>query len=139
MSFSGVNYIAIIIAALAGFGLGAVWYTVLAKPWMHAVGLTEAECKARNQGAGRIVPFVISLVALFVMAWMLAGIMGHLGQVSIRGGVISGFLVWLGFVITTMGVNHAFSGAPTKLTLIDGGYWLAVLLIQGAVIGAFGV
>jgi hypothetical protein len=25
------------------------------------------------------------------------------------------------------------------LTLIDGGYWLAVLLIQGAVIGAFGV
>jgi hypothetical protein len=25
------------------------------------------------------------------------------------------------------------------LTFIDGGYWLAVLLIQGAVIGAFGV
>ncbi|HET9273416.1 MAG TPA: DUF1761 domain-containing protein [Methyloceanibacter sp.] len=139
MSFSGVNYFAVVIAALAGFGLGAVWYTVLSKPWMHAVGLTEAECKARNQGAGRIVPFVISIVALFVMAWMLAGIMGHLGQISIRGGVISGFLVWLGFVITTMGVNHAFSGAPTKLTLIDGGYWLAVLLIQGAVIGAFGV
>ena len=139
MSFSGVNYFAVVIAALAGFGLGAVWYSVLSKPWMHAVGLTEAECKARNQGAGRIVPFVISIVALFVMAWMLAGIMGHLGQISIRGGVISGFLVWLGFVITTMGVNHAFSGAPTKLTLIDGGYWLAVLLIQGAVIGAFGV
>ena len=139
MSFSGVNYFAVVIAALAGFGLGAVWYTVLSKPWMHAVGLTEAECKARNQGAGRIVPFVISIVALFVMAWMLAGIMGHLGQISIRGGVISGFLVWLGFVITTMGVNHAFSGAPTKLTMIDGGYWLAVLLIQGAVIGAFGV
>ena len=139
MSFSGVNYFAVIIAALAGFGLGAVWYMVLSKPWMHAVGLTEAECKARNQGAGRIVPFVISIVALFVMAWMLAGIMGHLGQVSVRGGLISGFLVWLGFVITTMGVNHAFSGAPTKLTLIDGGYWLAVLLIQGAVIGAFGV
>jgi Protein of unknown function (DUF1761) len=139
MSFSGVNSFAVIIAALAGFGLGAVWYMVLSKPWMHAVGLTEAECKARNQGAGRIVPFVISIVALFVMAWMLAGIMGHLGQVSVRGGLISGFLVWLGFVITTMGVNHAFSGAPTKLTLIDGGYWLAVLLIQGAVIGAFGV
>jgi hypothetical protein len=139
MSFSGVNYIAVIIAALAGFGLGAIWYTLLAKPWMHAVGLTEAECKARNQGAGRIVPFVISIVALFVMAWMLAGIMGHLGQVSIRGGVISGFFVWLGFVITTMGVNHAFSGAKPMLTVIDGFYWLAVLLIQGAVIGAFGV
>jgi hypothetical protein len=136
MSFAGVNYIAVVIAALAGFGLGAVWYMVLAKPWMHAVGKTEA---GRPEGSAQVVPFAIAIVALFVMAWMLAGIMGHLGQVSIRGGVISGFLVWLGFVITTMGVNHAFAGAKTTLTLIDGGYWLAVLLIQGAVIGAFGV
>jgi Protein of unknown function (DUF1761) len=137
MSFSGVNYFAVIIAALAGFGLGAVWYMVLSRAWMQAVGKSEAEIK--KEGPAQALPFVIALVALFVMAWMLAGIMGHLGQVSVRGGLISGFLVWLGFVITTMGVNHAFSGAPTKLTLIDGGYWLAVLLIQGAVIGAFGV
>jgi len=137
MSFTGVNYIAVIIAALAGFGLGAVWYTVLAKPWMHAIGKTEAECK--QQGSAKVVPFAISIVALFIMALMLAGVMGHLGDITIRGGVISGFFVWLGFVITTMGVNHAFSGAKPMLTLIDGGYWLAVLLIQGAVIGAFGV
>jgi hypothetical protein len=137
MGFSGVNDIAVLIAALAGFGLGAVWYMVLARPWMHAIGKTEAELK--QDGPNQVVPFAIAIVALLVMAWMLAGIMGHLGQVSIRGGVISGFLVWLGFVITSMGVNHAFSGASTKLTLIDGGYWLAVLLIQGAVIGAFGV
>jgi hypothetical protein len=138
MTFTGVNYIAVIIAALAGFGLGAIWYMVLAKPWMHAVGKTEAECK-QQQGSAKVVPFAISIVALVIMAWMLAGLMGHLGDITIRGGVISGLFVWLGFVITTMGVNHAFSGAKPMLTLIDGGYWLAVLLIQGAVIGAFGV
>ena len=136
MTFTGVNYIAVIIAALAGFGLGAIWYMVLAKPWMHAVGKTEAD---RPQGSAQVVLFAICIVALFVMAWMLAGLMGHLGDITIRGGVISGLFVWLGFVITTMGVNHAFSGAKPMLTLIDGGYWLAVLLIQGAVIGAFGV
>ena len=136
MTFTGVNYIAVIIAALAGFGLGAIWYMVLAKPWMHAVGKTEAD---RPQGSAQVVPFAIAIVALLIMAWMLAGVMGHLGDITIRGGVISGFFVWLGFVITTMGVNHAFAGAKPMLTLIDGGYWLAVLLIQGAVIGAFGV
>ncbi len=73
------------------------------------------------------------------MALMLAGLMGHLGYVTIKGGVISGFFVWVGFVITTMGVNHAFGGAKPMLTLIDGGHWLAVLLVMGAVIGAFGV
>ena len=136
MTFTGVNYIAVIIAALAGFGLGAIWYRVFAKPWMHAVGKTEAD---RPQGSAQVVLFAIAIVALFIMALMLAGVMGHLGDITIRGGMISGFFVWLGFVITTMGVNHAFAGAKPMLTLIDGGYWLAVLLIQGAVIGAFGV
>ena len=38
-----------------------------------------------------------------------------------------------------MGVNHAFEGAKPMLTVIDGGHWLAVLLLMGAIIGAFGV
>lgn len=138
MAFSGINYIAVIIATLAGFGLGAVWYMVLGRAWMRALGKTEDEI-SRDQGAAKALPFIIALVALFVMALMLAGLMGHLGDVSVRGGVISGFFVWIGFVITTMGVNHAFNGASPKLTLIDGGHWLAVLLIMGAVIGAFGI
>jgi hypothetical protein len=138
MTFAGVNYVAVVIAALAGFGLGAVWYMVLGHAWMHAMGKTAAELSP-DTGSAKAMPFVISIVALLIMAWMLAGIMGHLGDVTIKGGVITGALVWLGFVITTMGVNHAFGQAKPMLTLIDGGHWLAVLLIQGAVIGAFGL
>ncbi len=138
MIFSGVNTIAVVIATLAGFGLGAVWYMVLGKVWLRAIGKTEAEIK-QDQGAAKARPFIIALIALFVMALMLAGLMGHLGYVTIKCGVVSGFFVWEGFVITTMGVNHAFGGAKPMLTLIDGGHWLAVLLVMGAVIGAFGV
>lgn len=138
MTFSGVNYFAVIVAALAGFGLGAIWYMVLSKPWLRAIGKTKAELE-RGSGSAKAMPFIIAIVALFVMAWILAGLMGHIGDVTVRGGLISGAFVWVGFVLTTMGVNHAFSGAKPMLTLIDGGHWLAVLLIQGAVIGAFGV
>ncbi|ODS02007.1 hypothetical protein AUC69_00490 [Methyloceanibacter superfactus] len=138
MTFSGVNYAAVVIAALAGFGLGAVWYMVLGGVWLRAIGKTRGELD-QGAGAAKALPFVIALVALLVMASMLAGIMGHLGSVTVRGGLITGFFCWLGFVITTMGVNHAFGHAKPMLTLIDGGHWLAVLLIQGAVIGAFGV
>jgi hypothetical protein len=138
MTFTGINYIAVIIAALAGFGLGAVWYTILSRPWLRAIGKTEDDLKAQR-GSARAVPFAISIVALLIMAWMLAGLLGHINDVTVRGGVITGFFVWLGFVITTMGVNHAFGGAKPMLTLIDGLYWLAVLVLMGAVIGAFGV
>lgn len=138
MTFSGINYIAVIVATLAGFGLGAVWYMILGRAWMRAIGKTEAEIK-QDQGVAKALPFVIALVALFVMALMLAGLMGHLGDVTVRGGVISAFFVWVGFVITSMGVNHSFAGAKPMLTLIDGGHWLAVLLVMGAAIGAFGI
>ncbi|MGA9602477.1 MAG: DUF1761 domain-containing protein [Methyloceanibacter sp.] len=137
MSFAGINYLAVIIAALAAFGLGAVWYMVLAKPWVRATGKTEAELK--KEGSGKALPFIICLLALLVMAWMLAGLLGHIGNITVRGGMISGAFVWTGFVITTMGVNHTFGGQKPMLTLIDGGYWLAVLVLMGAVIGAFGV
>jgi hypothetical protein len=73
------------------------------------------------------------------MSWMLAGLMGHLAQITPRGGVMTAFFVWVGFVITTMAVNHAYSGAKPMLTLIDGLYWLAALATMGAVIGAFGM
>ncbi len=75
------------------------------------------------------------------MAWMLAGVIGHLGpgEVNLHNGVISAAFVWFGFVITTLAVNNAFQGAKRSLTLIDGGHWLGVLLLQGAVIGLMGV
>ena len=137
MAFAGMNYLAVIVAALAGFGVGAIWYTVFGKAWLDALGKTEDDIK--GSGGSQAMPFVIALVADLVMAIMLAGLMGHLGDISLRGGLISALFVWVGFVITTMGVNHAFSGASPKLTAIDGGHWLAVLLVMGAVIGAFGV
>jgi hypothetical protein len=130
-----VNYLAIIIAALAGLGLGLIWRTVMLKPWLAARGKTKTDI----EGRGLVLPFITTFVALLVMAWMLAGVMAHMGQVTVRGGLITSFLVWLGFVITVIGVSHAFTGAKPLLTLIDGGYWLAALLIMGAVIGAFGV
>lgn len=133
MTFAGINYIAVVIAALSGFGAGMVWYMALSQFWLVAIGKTKEELPQSSR------PFIISIVALLVMAWMLAGLIGHMGEVTIANGAISGFFCWTGFVLTTMSVNHAYGGARPLLTLIDGGYWLAVLLIQGAIIGAFGV
>ena len=75
------------------------------------------------------------------MAWVLAGLLGHLGpgQVTLINGLISGAFCWLGFVITTMVANNAFAGRDPRLLLIDGGYWLLVLLLMGGIIGGMGV
>jgi hypothetical protein len=137
MTFAGINYLAILIAAVAGFAFGAVYYMGLSRQWLAASGKTKEEMAARRSPA----PFIVSIVALLIMAWVLAGTMGHLGQgqVTLRNGVISALFVWLGFVITTLSVNYAFGQRKPMLTVIDGIHWLGVLVIQGALIGAMGV
>ncbi|MBM3583535.1 MAG: DUF1761 domain-containing protein [Alphaproteobacteria bacterium] len=140
MQFVGINYIAVIVAAIAGFAFGSVYYMVLGKRWTAALGKTEAEIK----GAGKtmpVVPMLIALVAQFMMAYLLAGVLGHLGlaHMTVRGGVITGMFLWGGFVVTTMAVNYAFQGSRRALWFIDAGHWLGVLVVQGLVIGAFGV
>ena len=134
-----INYLAVFAAAVAGWLVGAVWYGVLGKQWMAALGWTEADCAGpdgkRHMPVG---PMIIAFVAQLVMALMLAGLMGHMGTPSVMIGVISGALVWLGFVITTITVNNAFQKRTLALTVIDGGHWLAVLVLQGVVLGLFG-
>jgi hypothetical protein len=139
MTFAGINYIAVLIAAAAGWAAGAVWYMTLAKPWMAAVGTTPEKIAASKTRPGAALPFVFAFAACAIMAWVLAGIVGHLGQVTLRNGVISGLFCWAGFVITTMIVNNSFAMRSRMLLLIDGGYWLVALALMGAIIGAIGV
>ena len=73
------------------------------------------------------------------MAWVLGGLIGHIGAIGVRAGIFSGFNVWLGFILTTIVTNYAFSGRKYSLTAIDAIHWLLVLIVMGAIIGAWGV
>ena len=140
MQFAGMSYFAIVLAAVVSFMFGWLWYGVLfPKQWLAAVGKSEEDVKA--EGGPKPMPFVIAFVAQLLMAWVLAGIIGHLGpgEVTLKNAIICGALVWAGFVATTLAVNHSFQSARLALTLIDGGHWLGVLLLQGALIGLVGV
>ena len=133
MVFAGINYLAVLLAAVGAFAWGAAYYMTLSKQWLAAVGRTEP-----NKSPA---PFIISFVALLVMGTVLAGSVGHLGpgQVTLRNGIVSGLFMWVGFVATTVFVNNAYPGRKYMLSILDSIHWLGVLVIQGAIIGAMGV
>jgi len=139
MAFAGINYLAILIAAVASWLAGAVWYMALAKPWMAANGMTPEQVHEGRNRPGAFLPFLYAFLAAVVIAWVLAGLVAHLGPVTLRSGIISGLFCWAGFVFTTMLVNNRFAMRSPKLLLIDGGYWLLVLVLSGAIIGAMGL
>jgi hypothetical protein len=140
MGLGSLNYLPIFAAAIASFVFGGLWYNAFSKPWMDAVGMSPERMQKHRSSLGL---YVLAFVAQLVMALMLAGILVHMARgglpTSLRTSLISAGFLWLGFVIPTMVVNYAFHGARQSLTLIDGGHWLGVLLIQGAIIGWWGV
>jgi len=139
MTFVGYSWVGILAAAIAGYFVGSVWYGVLGERWLSALRLTKDDLNKDKGTPKFFVPFVLAFIADLVMAFVLAGIVGHLGDITVRSGVISAAFVWGGFVITTLVVNNSFSMRAKSLIWIDGGHWLLVLLVMGAVIGAVGV
>ncbi len=135
---SNLNALSVLVAAIAAWLFGALWYMALAKPWIAAQGWRGPEDMPKKTGFAAAAPFLLSFVAELIMATMLFGIIYHIGEVNVRRALFSGFLVWLGFVVTTIAVNNAYPGRPVALTAIDAGHWLGVLLVMGLVIGLFG-
>jgi hypothetical protein len=141
MVFAGINHLAVLVAAVLAWLASAGWYMSLGKVYTAALGKTAEQMAADRKKPGAFLPFVYAFVADIVIAWVLAGVLGHLGpgQVTLKNGVISAAFLWFGFILTTMTVNYSFSGRDKRLLLIDVGNWLIVMLVIGAVIGAFGV
>lgn len=139
--FAGLNTWALLVAAVASFFFGGVWYGIFSKRWMQAAKLTPEAIK--GTGGPSPTPFVISFVAELLMAWLLAGLLAHMVKAGLpanaRNGMITAALIWAGFVATTLTVNHRYQMQSWALTLIDGGHWLGVLLLQGAILGIWGL
>jgi Protein of unknown function (DUF1761) len=137
MNFAGVDSWAILLAATGGYIVGAFWYWGFSKPWTEAQGFAPESVKYDTS----VFSYLLVFIANLIIATALAGVIGHLGvgEVTLKNGVISAFLLWFGFIATTLAANYSFGRRPLKLYLIDAGHWLAVLIVQGIVIGAMGI
>ena len=141
MNLANVNFLSVLVAAVASWIFGAIYYTTLGKLWLAAQGKTADSCKIENAGkstAAKVAPFTLSFVGAVIMGVVLYGILVHTGKFTLRAGVISGAFCWLGFVLTTVAVNNAYTGRKLMLTVIDTAHWLGVLVIIGGIIGAWG-
>jgi len=129
-----LNYLAIFVAALGAWFTGALWYGVLGKHWLAALGKTREELPMS------VTPMVLSFIGDLVIALVLAIFISLLtdGEPSIQASLLCALVLWAGFVLSTITVNNAYGGRRFALTIIDAGHWLAAMLVAGAILGTFG-
>jgi hypothetical protein len=141
MMAHSVNYLSVLIAAVAAWLFGGVYYTSLSKYWLAAQGKTLEQCQAEQaakSGAAKAAPFIMVFVGELIMAWAMYGVLFHMGMFTVRAGAISGAALWFGFVLPTIAGNYVFSGKKPMLIVIDGAAWLGAMVIIGAIVGWMG-
>lgn len=130
---SEINYLAVLVAAIVGFGIGAVWYAppVLGKTWMALTGRTPDKTKGEAVAPPMIMAFVATLISVFVLALFIGE------GASVGSGALAGLLAGVGIASMAIIVNGLFEARPTTLMAINSGYQILVLTAAGAILGAW--
>lgn len=124
-----INFIAVLVAAIAAFFVGGIWYSLLfGKLWMKLHGFTE---EALKQTAGKVFggSFVLAVIISFVLTMFIGPNSTGLF------GLIAGFMAGAFFVATAFGITYLFERRPFVLFLIDGGYHIVTFSLMGFIIG----
>ena len=125
----GVNYLAVVVAAVAAVVIGILYYGLagLGDRLARLVGSTPVGRPGPAQLA-------IGIVVALVNAWVLAVLSLNLSGSSLSDGVMLGVLVWLGFMATLSGAQVAFQGRPWNAWLITNAHDVVVQVVMGAIV-----
>lgn len=125
----------VLIAAVAGYAFGAVWYMALAKQWVKATGIAVDE-NGRPTDKSPL-PFIVAFISAIVVAGMMRHIFVMAGIDSVGKGLTTGLGLGL-FVVAPWIVNNVMFGDRDKnLIWIDGGYAAGGCAVIGLVLALF--
>ena len=126
-----------IVAAVAAFLLGGLWYSPLlfARQWVAAHGYSPEQVAQMRANAPRT--YAISFLCFLLLAQVLAWLTHVTGATDWQGGAHLGFLCWLGFAFTLGVTGLVYSDKKVATFLIDTGYQLLYLMGMGAILAAW--
>ena len=128
MQFGDVNYIAVVLGAILNMVLGTLWYgPFFGKLWLKAIGKKAEDIQSKPW------LYILSAIAAFLAALVLALVVQAFGSTGFFGGVLTGLVVWLGFVATVTLTYTIFEGPPFSVWLIFVAYQLVIFIVEGGV------
>ncbi|HUI30742.1 MAG TPA: DUF1761 domain-containing protein [Candidatus Acidoferrales bacterium] len=126
-----VNYLAVILAAIASYVIAIIWYAVIfGKAWQKLTGVTDMKPAPMN--------IVLSLIGSLLMSYVLYHSIAfgdyYVRMSGIGGGLMGGFFSWIGFIAPVTLMTKLYEKKPWGLWLLDNGFWLVSLLVMGIIL-----
>jgi hypothetical protein len=128
ISFSVINWIAVLLGTVLSMALGALWYGPLfGKLWLRLIDKTEDELDSSP------LMYVKTALAAFITMLVLNMAVVAFGATDFLAGLLVGGFLFLGFGATATFVYTSFEGPSEKVWLLYAEYQLLVYLIMGVV------
>lgn len=138
LSLEHVNWLAVIVAALATFFLGGLWYQALfGRLWVRLHGYSPEKVKAMQAAKPPALFFGGMIVAYALLAVVMSLLVGALSIGTWSGGATLGLLLWLGPALAIGFTAWLASDRVIGVFLIDWAYQLVFLVMMGAILGAW--
>lgn len=134
MNWELVHWPAVVIAALATFVVGGLWYSPLlfAKPWIRVNGFSAADLQRQS----RVRAFAGSAVLALIMSLNLALFLAD-EKTDLTWGLAAGGLAGVGWVAAGLGMTALFENRSWTYIAINAGYHVVSFLVMGAILGAW--
>ena len=130
-----VNYLAVFVAAVASFAVGAVWYSPLlfTRAWLAENGAMIEKHKLSPPSMGRLLAtsFATATIAAYAMAVLLVPLQHHSLEIGLRRGFAAG-VCW---IATAFGSSYAFEARTFRHWAINAGYYVAQFTMMGVILG----
>lgn len=117
-----MEFLGVILAALAAFAYGAVHYTILSKPWLVVSGVKLDANGRPLQSGSMALQFGTSFVAMLLVAGMMRHVFAASNVVTLGASVVSGLGIGAFFILPWVWMNNTYTSRPIMLTVIDGAY-----------------
>ena len=134
---NGVRHfaLAIIVATLCYFGLGAVWFTVFRNAWLDGIGKTMEQLQA--SGVSPMLAYGVALLLTLALALFMSWLIQVTGPSTVARGIQVAVVLWFCTVFATFATEYAFEGRGVKILAITSGYCLVGMVLMGAVLGGW--
>jgi surface polysaccharide O-acyltransferase-like enzyme len=132
MTTSKINYLAIFVAAIATFILGAIWYITFNSAWMELSGVTEEMALK-----GGVNAYLISFVTYLLSAYAMALILKAMNVGTLQTGALTGALIGAFIVGSNIFTNNAYELKPIGLSVLNAGFSAVSFVVMGGILGAW--
>jgi hypothetical protein len=128
-----INYMAVIVATLAAYAVGAIWYMpkVFGNAWMGLLGKTPDELG--SPAKAMTISFLMTLLTTLCMAYLF----GLTGVDTLNEGLVVSFIAALGLYFANIYGDSEFHDIPFKLVAITGGHRVVAMVVMGGVLSVW--